>query len=181
MVRGSCTKWTEAEDELIRQLYPTTSNRDMLKSLPGRTKTAITLRACSLGIQKTAEYRSAVARITFLTACERRGVKPGQQPRPIGHTHRKGRYTLIKVAQPDVWELLHVNIWEQANGPVPEGMIVTARDGNIGNTDLANLCLRTHAENQLRRNGNYRDLPEDIVDILHLQNEIKKTVKRKRQ
>ncbi|WP_296271767.1 HNH endonuclease signature motif containing protein [Pseudomonas sp. UBA6323] len=174
-------KWTDAEDDIIRKHYPTTTNDAMVALLPGRTKTAITLRAAGFRISKTAEHRSEMSRASFLRTCERRGVKPGQQPRPIGSTHRKGRYTLIKVAQPDVWKPLHVHIWERANGPVPEGMIVTARDGNIGNVDLANLCLRTTAENQLRHNHNYKGLPEEVVDILHLQNEIKKTIKRKRQ
>ena len=87
---------------------------------------------------------------------------------------------MVKIAQPDVWKPLHTHVWELANGPVPEGMIVAAKDGNVRNTDLANLCLRTFAENQLRRNTHYRDLPEELIDILHLQNEIKKTIKRKR-
>lgn len=58
-------------------------------------------------------------------------------------------------------------------------MIVAAKDGNVRNTELDNLCLRTFSENQLRRNKHYKDLPEEIVDILHLQNELKKEIKRK--
>lgn len=177
--RRSVKRWTEAEDELICQLYSEKTNKEMCVLLPERTKTAITLRAAHFGIRKTKEHRSAISRQTFLATCEALGIQPGQAPRPIGSTHRKGRYILIKVAQPDVWKPLHTHVWEQAHGPVPEGMIVAAKDGNVRNTDLSNLCLRTFAENQLRRNRHYKDLPEGIVDILHLQNEIKKIIKRK--
>lgn len=181
MGRRNLARWTNAEDDIVRKHYPTTTDDEMVKLLPGRTKTAITQRAAGFRITKTAEHRSEVSRISFLAACEKRGVKPGLQPRPIGSTHRKGRYTLIKVAHPGVWKLLHQHVWEQENGPIPDGMIVAAKDGDISNVDLANLCLRTNAENQLRRNHHYQGLPEEVVDILHLQNEIKKTIKRKRQ
>lgn len=177
--RRPMRRWTEGEDALVRQLYANRTNEEMCLLLPGRTKTAITLRAAHFGIVKTREHRSKISRQTFLATCNALGIKPGQQPRPIGSTHRKGRYILVKVADPDVWKPLHTHVWEQANGPVPEGMIVCAKDGNVRNTELDNLCLRTFAENQLRRNKNYRDLPEEIVDILHLQNEIKKEIKRK--
>lgn len=172
-------RWTASEDLIIRQLYSMRTTKELLILLPDRTAHAVVQRALTFGIQKTKEHRREQSRKSFSELCERRGVKPGQQPRPIGATHRKGRYILVKVAQPDVWKPLHTHIWEQANGAVPEGMIVAAKDGDVKNTDLANLCLRTFAENQLRRNKHYKDLPEEIVDILHLQNEIKKEIKRK--
>ncbi len=172
-------RWTPEEDALVQRFYSDKPNSFMASILPGRTRTSIVQRAKSMGISKSAQQRSDMARRSFLAYCASRGVSPGQQPRPIGATHRKGRYILIKVDQPDVWKPLHTYVWEQANGPVPEGMIVAAKDGNVRNAVLDNLCLRTFSENQLRRNKHYRHLPDEIVDILHLQNEIKKTIKRK--
>lgn len=172
-------RWTATEDVIVRTFYAENENDFMLRLLPGRTVDAICQRATGMGIRKSSEHRSEMSRRSFLALCEERGKTPGADPRPIGATHRKGRYILVKVAQPNVWKTLHTHVWEQANGPLPEGMIVAAKDGNVKNTDLANLCLRTCAENQLRRNQHYKDLPEEIVDILHLQNEIKKEIKRK--
>lgn len=174
-------RWSEEEDALVRQFYETGGNSYMLSLLPGRTISAICQRAKWMGIRKSAAHRAESSRKAFFEAWEKRGKPPGQPPRPIGAVHRKGRYILVKVAQPDVWKPLHIHVWEQVNGPVPEGMIVAAKDGNVRNAELENLCLRTFAENQLRRNQHYKDLPEEIVDILHLQNEIKKTIKRKRR
>ncbi|RJX81298.1 HNH endonuclease signature motif containing protein [Pseudomonas sp. LS-2] len=153
----------------------------MAALLPGRTETAICQRAMGMGIAKSHESRSASSRRSFLALCERRGAKPGMQPRPVGATHKKGRYTMVKVAQPDVWKPLHIHTWEEANGPVPEGMQVWAKDGNPRNVALENLTLSTLAEIHLRTNFNYRGLPDEVLDILHLQNEIKKTIKRKRR
>lgn len=175
MVSRTHAKWTDAEDEIIRKHYSATTNDDMRAHLPGRTKAAISNRAIGLGVQKAIEHRLEMARISFQKGRERRGVWP------VGHIRGKGRNTMIKVAQPDVWKRLQVHIWEQANGPVPAGMIVVAKDGDASSTELPNLCLRTRAENQIRTHHNHRDLPEGIVDILHLQNEIKKTIKRKRK
>jgi len=171
--------WTEAEDALVKAFYPDNGPEFMAVILPDRTYDAVTQRAAGKRIRKTHQYRSEVSRRTFLETCEALGVAPGQAPRSIGSTHRKGRYILVKIAQPDVWKPLHTHVWEQENGPVPEGMIVAAKDGNTRNAVLENLCLRTFAENQLRRNKHYKDLPEQIVDILHLQNELRKTIKKR--
>lgn len=179
--RKGVKRWTAAEDALVRQFYKDRSNEFMLALLPGRTLQAICQRAGGMGISKTHEHRSAASRRSFLALCERRGVKPGTQPRPIGATHKKGRYTMIKVAQPDVWKPLHIHTWEQEHGPVPEGMQVWAKDGNPRNVALENLTLSTLAEIHLRTNFNYRGLPDEVLDILHLQNEIRKTIKRKRR
>lgn len=173
-------RWSPEEDTLIQRHYSDKPNSLMAGILPGRSRSSIVQRAKSMGIRKSAQLRSESARRSFLASCKKRGVQPGQEPRPIGATHRKGRYIQIKVAQPDVWKPLHVHAWEQANGPVPDGMIVAAKDGNSRNAALDNLSLRTIAEHQLRRNSHYRHLPEEIVDVLHLQNEIKKAIKRKR-
>lgn len=67
------------------------------------------------------------------------------------------------------------------HGPVPEGMQVWAKDGNPRNVALENLTLSNLAEIHLRTNFNYRGLPDEVLDILHLQNEIRKTIKRKRR
>ncbi|WP_341522960.1 HNH endonuclease signature motif containing protein [Pseudomonas sp. G.S.17] len=99
--------------------------------------------------------------------------------KPLGSLRHEETRVLIKLGQPDIWKGLHVHAWELANGAVPEGQIVVAKDGNRKNVSLDNLCLRTFSEHCVRTCPNYRDLPEEIVDILHLQNEIKKEIKRK--
>ena len=50
-------------------------------------------------------------------------------------------YIQVKVAEPKTWKGKHVVIWEQVNGPVPEGHVVIFGDGNKRNFDLDNLIL----------------------------------------
>lgn len=45
------------------------------------------------------------------------------------------------------WKQLHLLVWEEANGPVPEGSLVIFKDGNRKNCDPENLALVTRAEN----------------------------------
>lgn len=53
-------------------------------------------------------------------------------------------------------------LWEQRHGPIPEGMVVTFRDGDPMNCTIDNLMLASKAELlQLNRNG-YRGVHNDI-------------------
>lgn len=45
------------------------------------------------------------------------------------------------------WKQLHIVVWEEANGPVPDGHFVIFKDGNIENVKLENLMLVSRAEN----------------------------------
>ena len=88
------------------------------------------------GIPMTAEvYEKAKATM----------FKPGHTPKntvPVGtETIRADGYVRVKVAEPNVWRMKHIMVWEEANGPVPKKMCITTRDGDRTNTDLSNLRL----------------------------------------
>lgn len=67
--------------------------------------------------------------------------------KPIGYerTNPDG-YTWVKVAEPDVFKTKHRIVYEQHNGPIPEGYNVTFADGNKQNFDIDNLVLVDNAE-----------------------------------
>ena len=48
-------------------------------------------------------------------------------------------YVLIKTAHPDKWIPKHRLLWEEKNGPLPEGDIIIFADGNKSNFNLDNL------------------------------------------
>lgn len=173
-------RWSESDDELLSLIYSSSRPEELSEIFPGRTAAAIRQRARGLGILKNSDYISKL-QLEKMEACRRSGGSNVFESKPIGSIHKKGKWSRIKVAQPDVWKPLHVYTWEQNNGPVPEGMIVAAKDGNASNVDMGNLCLRTKAEHHLKRNKHYRDLPEELLEVLYLRNEIKKTIKRKKQ
>lgn len=90
--------------------------------------------------------------------------------KPIGYERiTKDGYIEVKIAMRpsssdcnDNFILKHRLIWEQTNGPIPKGYIVTFKDGNKRNFDINNLALISWAENvtMLRR-----DLRSDNSEI----------------
>jgi hypothetical protein len=84
----------------------------------------------------------------------RTSFKKGHKPRnykPIG-TERVDRdgYTVIKVsdigAWHERWRLKQVVIWEEVNGPIPNGHCLLFLDGNKHNISLENLQLITRSQ-----------------------------------
>ena len=77
------------------------------------------------------------------------------------------------------WKQLHLLIWEDAHGSVPEGCMVIFKDGDRTNTLLGNLMLVTMAENAvMNRCGLRFDIPE-YTETGHLIAKIKIASKRK--
>lgn len=80
------------------------------------------------------------------------------------------------------WELLHRAVWIEHNGEIPDGMVVTFRDGNKQNCDINNLTLITRGENAaLAKKGLRSENPEltdAAIAMVRLQIKAKK-LKRK--
>ncbi|QHF05740.1 HNH endonuclease [Pseudomonas asturiensis] len=150
----------------------------MSRQLPGRSYASVSHRAYLLGVKKSSKYMRDLGAANMQAGAERFGRECWEKP--LGSLRHEQTRVLIKLGQPDIWKGLHIHAWELVNGPVPDGHIVAAKDGNRKNVSLDNLCLRTVSEHVVKTCPNYQHLPEDLVDVLHLQNEIRKTIKRKR-
>ena len=93
--------------------------------------------------------------------------RPGGKPlRPIGAERRDRGGVSVKVAEPDPhrpgndwrWMRKARRVWEEAHGPVPEGMVVVQLDGDEENFALPNLAcvsrgVLARANNRLRYGG----------------------------
>lgn len=88
--------------------------------------------------------------------CEKTWFQKGHQPAgtvPVGTIVTKTDGYLWKKIDDKPggwlqnWKQLHLLLWEEANGPVPEGYRVTFKDGNKQNCTLENLTLVSMAEN----------------------------------
>lgn len=53
--------WTEQEEDMLRQLYPNHSNKEIAQLL-GKTKASIDKKGAQLGLRKSKEYRTKVSR-----------------------------------------------------------------------------------------------------------------------
>lgn len=110
--------------------------------------------------------------------------KKGERPtneRPVGNISIVNGYKLRKKSMEgsywDRWEFLHRAVWEEANGPIPEGHIVSFKDGNPMNCELDNLMLITRRESQQLtarrlRSGN-PELTEAAVAMIRLNDAVR--------
>lgn len=111
--------------------------------------------------------------------------KKGHVPanrKPLGHERicSKTGFILIKIAEknpytgsPTRYRHKHVYVWEQENGPVPDGMVVAFRDGDKLNTDPENLMLISRAELLRLNKHGYKDayveLKSSILTLVKLE------------
>ena len=195
--------WTPEEDEQLKALYSNTVAFDIAKVLD-RSLRSIYDRAKILGIKKPIDFiaqRSAEnhknglndgsKKTQFakghkswnkgtkgLTTANSYSFPKGNMPhnyQPVGSiVPIKGGYSKIKIADPKEWKLLHVHIWEQANGPVPKKHVVVFKDGNAKNFNLDNLQLLTMKENMLR--NSIQNYPEEIKSTIRVLTKLNKTI-----
>jgi hypothetical protein len=103
---------------------------------------------------------------------------------PIGATRKIDDYLYVKVSDvPYVpytvnWKPVHIQRWEEANGKMPARHVLIFKDGNRDNFDLANLELLTRAE--LMRRNTIHKLPEDLKDVIRLNQNIKRRIRKQR-
>lgn len=72
------------------------------------------------------------------------------------------------------WKSVHMIMWEEAHGEVPDGHIVVFRDRNTANIVMENLELITRAEN-MRRNTIHR-YPPELKDTIRQLGRLKKAI-----
>ena len=73
------------------------------------------------------------------------------------------KYKWIRISKAN-WQMLHVVRWEEVNGPVPEGKILRAKDGNSMNADPKNWEPISRAEH-LEKNSGALNLPDSMVAL----------------
>lgn len=76
------------------------------------------------------------------------------------YTHTTDGYLVQKVqehgTQKERFEFVHRKVWEEHNGPIPEGKMVSFLDGNKDNCDIDNLVLIDNKENLELNRSNLR-------------------------
>lgn len=70
-------------------------------------------------------------------------------------------YLKIKVAEPNIWKFKHIMEWEKHNGKVPEGHLISFKDGNHMNCNIKNLmCITKQVHGILNHEGLRSASPE---------------------
>jgi len=117
--------------------------------------------------------------------------KKGNRPHnwvPIGSERiTKNGYIQVKIQEGKFqrnWKGKHILIWEEANGPLPEGHVIIFGDGNNRNFNLDNLLLVSRKQlvrmNQKKLIQNDAKLTKTGVIIADIYNKIGERKKRRR-
>lgn len=133
--------------------------------------------------KRAAEIREKISGTQF-----KKGQKPANL-KQVGDITVVSGYKLRKKqmegSQWERWEFLHRAVWEEANGPVPEGCMVSFKDGNPLNCELSNLMLLTQRENAQMTRLKFRfedpDLTDTALNVVRLRNTVLEKRKRKKK
>lgn len=112
--------------------------------------------------------------------CRKTQFKKGHIPHngglPVGtirlrhdHMNRPGSkpYYWEKIAQPNTWRLKHQLVWEEHNGPVPDGCIITFANGDTLDYRPENLVLTTKAQNAVRNRLGLKSVDKESAEAFN--------------
>lgn len=74
-----------------------------------------------------------------------------------------------------VWIHLSRHVWEKHNGPIPPGYVISFRNGDTLNCDIANLELISKADN-MRRNQIHK-YPPEVQELIIVHNKFKREIR----
>jgi hypothetical protein len=155
-------KWTPKEVKFLKDNYQDLTRGELAKEL-GRSFMSVKSKAKEQNLYKTKEARSKISQRP-----NDGQYKKGQRPlnyTEVGKIHEKldkrtgNTYLYIKFKSEkgihSVYNHMPLSYynWEKVNGPVPEGMVLSFKDGDTFNCELSNLKLITMSENMLRNSG----------------------------
>lgn len=80
------------------------------------------------------------------------------------------------IAGNPVWVQLHRWTWERVHGPIPSGMVVRARDGDLHNTQIENLYLASRRD--LMAVNMVHNLPKPLARAIQLRGALNRKINR---
>lgn len=192
-------KFTQQEDDFLRANYLAIPTKRMSTML-GRSESSARQRLHLLGLQvppaivdgfkKNSQFKKGQIpknkgkpmSADLYNKVKATMFKKGNQPHNTAAANgvisirkdKTGRlYKYIRVAL-GKWELYHRFIWEQANGSIPEGMMVAFKDGDTMNCTLENLEVITMAENMAR--NTIQRFPTELKQVIQLNHKLKRKI-----
>ena len=187
-------KYTKEHIEYLREITPGRTNKEITKMFNEKFNLNISESALAQvrkrrGIKTGSDGKYKKGRKPWnkgkkgFMGPNKTSFKKGHKPHnwvPIGSERiTKDGYIEIKIQEGKLqknWRGKHILVWEEHNGPVPEGHAVIFGDGNNRNFDLDNLILVSRAQllklNQQGLIKNDADLTRTGVIIADLQMKI---------
>jgi len=100
--------------------------------------------------------------------CEKGWFRKGRHPSnyaPVGtEVMTTIGYLKIKVAEPNRWRFKHIMEWEKHNGKVPEGCLISFKDGDHYNCSIENLMCITKSEHSVLNRHRLRSESAELTE-----------------
>lgn len=132
------------------------------------------------GKKMSAEVYAKTASTMF-----KKGNIPANHMEVGEYTHTTDGYLIQKVketgTQWERFEMVHRRVWEEHNGPIPEGKMVSFLDGDKDNCDIENLILIDNAENLEMNRSKLRFDNPDFTKVGVSVAKLKVAARRKRR
>lgn len=127
------------------------------------------------------EYMPPDSQKKCLQTAFRKGNVPHNAGVPVGairirhNSEKRGGKSYIwqKTAEPNVWRMKNIIEWEEHNGPVPDGHMVTFADGDTLNWHIGNLILVTRAQNAVKNRFGIRGYNQESAKVANAIADVK--------
>lgn len=110
----------------------------------------------------------------------KKGVRPHSW-KPIGSTRLCDGYLQRKITDtgypPRDWKPVHVMLWEEHYGPIPEKHTVCFIDGDKTHIEIANLELVSRAD--LMKRNTLHNLPPEMVEVIQLRGVLNRQINKR--
>lgn len=114
----------------------------------------------------------------------KKGDVPANHMEVGEYTHTTDGYLIQKVketgTQRERFEFVHRHVWEEHNGPIPEGKMVSFLDGDKDNCDISNLVLIDNEENLEMNRSKLRFADPELTETGLLIAKVKVTARKKK-
>lgn len=161
--------FSEAEKEIIRKYFPTngaTTTAALIEYFLGisRPATSVQTTAGKIGVKCDKER-------VHRTLCEKAYYSKQAKIQPVGtvraETNKDGLTFYRMKAADGQWKPAGKVVWEQYNGPMPDGYKIIYLDGNQANYDINNLYAAPNKlQYQVIRNKHYKSGEPEITKTL---------------
>lgn len=146
--------WTQEEEQLLKDVYETSTNSELAKMFPNKSSLAIYKKARKLGFYKSAN-------IEFKNRSEARKIPDDLHKK---QTTSKGYVTVYRPDHPRASKngrvMEHIIVFEEATGiSVPKNCAIHHLNGKKDDNRIENLCLMEHGAHTTLHHRGY--VPSD--------------------
>lgn len=190
--------WTTQDEATLAALYQTMSVGQLAAHM-NRTRASIKGRISKLGLKKPAGFGNTGRFLPGHKSWNKgmKGLdtggsagrfKPGhlggraaELKQPIGaESYSKDGYLQRKVSNDSVfykrWKFVHIIVWEQAHGPVPQGDVIAFINGDKADLRIDNLeCI---SRREIMRRNTVHNYPDELRKVMRLKATITRRINR---